>query len=158
MLITWPATLPLPTIDGYGVHPGEAVLRTEMEAGSARQRRRDDLIAELREIVEAMTMARKADDVRAYLNNDTEFHAALFRHCGNPYMAKAYSLISGKMAALRNSLGTNREHMRKSFEEHKLILDAVLANDPKTASAILEGHIGRKEGSYWNLMASEPRE
>ncbi|MBL6934098.1 MAG: hypothetical protein ISR48_01670 [Alphaproteobacteria bacterium] len=38
--ITWPATLPLPTIDGYGVYPGEAIPRTEMEAGPARQRRR----------------------------------------------------------------------------------------------------------------------
>lgn len=40
MTITWPTTLPLPTIEGYGVHPGEAILRTEMEAGPARQRRR----------------------------------------------------------------------------------------------------------------------
>ena len=40
MTITWPKTLPLPTVDGYGVHPGEAILRTEMEAGPARQRRR----------------------------------------------------------------------------------------------------------------------
>ena len=40
MVISWPVALPLPTIDGYGVHPGEAILRTEMEAGPARQRRR----------------------------------------------------------------------------------------------------------------------
>ena len=40
MSIFWPTTLPLPTIEGYGVHPGEAILRTEMEAGPARQRRR----------------------------------------------------------------------------------------------------------------------
>ncbi|MBL6934095.1 MAG: YcaO-like family protein [Alphaproteobacteria bacterium] len=40
MSISWPATLPLPSIEGYGVHPGEAILRTEMEAGPARQRRR----------------------------------------------------------------------------------------------------------------------
>lgn len=38
--ITWPTTLPLPTVQGYGVQPGEAILRTEMEAGLARQRRR----------------------------------------------------------------------------------------------------------------------
>jgi len=38
--ITWPQTLPLPTVQGYGVQPGEAILRTEMEAGLARQRRR----------------------------------------------------------------------------------------------------------------------
>ena len=36
----WPDRLPLPTLEGYGVQPGEAVLRTEMEAGPARQRRR----------------------------------------------------------------------------------------------------------------------
>lgn len=40
MPISWPETLPLPSIQGYGVHPGEAILRTEMEAGPARQRRR----------------------------------------------------------------------------------------------------------------------
>jgi hypothetical protein len=40
MTISWPSTLPLPTIEGYGVHPGEAILRTDMEAGPARQRRR----------------------------------------------------------------------------------------------------------------------
>ena len=40
MTASWPSTLPLPTIDGYGIRPGEAILRTEMEAGPARQRRR----------------------------------------------------------------------------------------------------------------------
>jgi len=39
-MITWPTTLPLPTVDGYGVQPGDAILRTDMEAGLARQRRR----------------------------------------------------------------------------------------------------------------------
>ena len=36
----WPDRLPLPTLEVYGVQPGEAVLRTEMEVGPARQRRR----------------------------------------------------------------------------------------------------------------------
>lgn len=40
MTTTWPDTLPLPTVDGYNIQPGEAILRTEMEAGMARQRRR----------------------------------------------------------------------------------------------------------------------
>lgn len=40
MTISWPATLPLPTVQGYGIRPGEAILRTEMEAGPARQRKR----------------------------------------------------------------------------------------------------------------------
>ena len=40
MSLTWPPTLPLPTVQGYGIRPGEAILRTEMEAGPARQRKR----------------------------------------------------------------------------------------------------------------------
>ena len=40
MTTLWPHTLPLPTVEGYAVRPGEAILRTEMEAGPARQRRR----------------------------------------------------------------------------------------------------------------------
>jgi len=39
-MITWPTTLPLPTVDGYGLSPGDAILRTDMESGLARQRRR----------------------------------------------------------------------------------------------------------------------
>ena len=38
--ITWPPTLPLPTVDGYNVEPGDTIIRTEMDAGLARQRRR----------------------------------------------------------------------------------------------------------------------
>ncbi|OAN64793.1 hypothetical protein [Magnetospirillum moscoviense] len=38
--VSWPDTLPLPTFDGYGIEPQDGVLRTEMEAGPARQRRR----------------------------------------------------------------------------------------------------------------------
>ena len=36
----WPDRLPLPTLEGYGIQPGEAVLRTEVEAGPTRRRRR----------------------------------------------------------------------------------------------------------------------
>lgn len=39
-MIKWPDTLPLPTIQGYSVQPNDSILRTEMEAGPARQRRR----------------------------------------------------------------------------------------------------------------------
>lgn len=39
-IITWPTTLPLPTVEGYSVSPGDAIIRTEMDAGLARQRRR----------------------------------------------------------------------------------------------------------------------
>lgn len=38
--VAWPDTLPLPTFEGYGIEPQDSILRTEMESGPARQRRR----------------------------------------------------------------------------------------------------------------------
>ena len=39
MTINFPKTLPYPTVQGYAIKPGEAIVRTEMEAGPERQRR-----------------------------------------------------------------------------------------------------------------------
>ena len=57
------------------------------------------------------------------------------------------------MATLRNKLGRSEAHMQKSFAEHEAILAAVVAGDADTALRILEGHVGRREGSFWSIHA-----
>lgn len=37
--VTFPAIIPAPLLEGYGLAPQNAILRTDMEAGAARQRR-----------------------------------------------------------------------------------------------------------------------
>lgn len=39
-MATWPTTLPLPQVSGYSVKPVQAFLRTNMDKGAARQRKR----------------------------------------------------------------------------------------------------------------------
>ena len=39
-VVYFPKRLPYPTIEGYSIKPSEAIVRTDMEAGPARQRRR----------------------------------------------------------------------------------------------------------------------
>lgn len=39
-MATWPASLPSPRIDGYSINPADQVIRTEMDAGNTRARRR----------------------------------------------------------------------------------------------------------------------
>ncbi|MDP2331804.1 MAG: hypothetical protein Q8M19_14030, partial [Reyranella sp.] len=36
--LSWPATLPLPTMEGYGIEDMPSLIRTDMEAGAPRQR------------------------------------------------------------------------------------------------------------------------
>ena len=40
MTIIFPKKLPYPTVEGYSIRPDEAIIRTDMESGPARQRRR----------------------------------------------------------------------------------------------------------------------
>ncbi len=116
----------------------------------ALQRNPADFAASLQEIVGAMTAAREAGDTSAYLRLDNRFHACFFAHCDNAFLAEAYNTLAAKMAALRTRLGTDPGHMKKSYEEHKAMARAVAERRVEDALEILEGHIGRKEGSYWD--------
>lgn len=115
------------------------------------QRDRGRLAAALEQIVEAMTAAREAGDDRGYLLLDTAFHQVLFDHADNRFLNEAYQTIAAKMAALRNRLGAHPDHMAKSYGEHRRIAALVAAAALEEATRLLVAHIGRKEGSYWNL-------
>lgn len=112
---------------------------------------RDALVVKLAQIVAAMTSAREAKDDAAYLRQDTEFHQAIIDCTGNPFLNDAYQTIGTKMAALRNRLGAHPDHMAKSFAEHRKLLELLSAGDLAGATDVLVAHIGRKEGSYWNI-------
>lgn len=115
------------------------------------RRNADAFTAALRRVTTAMTDARQNDDTKTYLHLDTDFHGLFFDYCDNPYLKEAYRLIAAKMAVLRLQLGTDPAHMEKSYREHLDICAAVAAGQVAPALEILEGHIARKEGSYWNM-------
>lgn len=128
--------------------------RTVLETAAFRfamERSQEAFAAELTRICESMQTARSASDTLGYLRLDSAFHEAFFAHCDNRYLADSYRLISGRMAALRTRLGTDPAHMEKSYKEHLDIAAHCRAGAIAPAIDVLEGHIGRKEGSYWVL-------
>jgi DNA-binding GntR family transcriptional regulator len=128
--------------------------RTELETSALRlamARNVGALAERLTLVVNRMGSARAEGRVRDYLRLDRDFHQALFDLCGNRYLATAHALIAGQMAALRSRLGTDAAHMEKSFQEHAEIARHVAVGDEARSCALLIGHIGRKEGSYWAL-------
>jgi DNA-binding GntR family transcriptional regulator len=88
-------------------------------------------------------------DAATYRRLDTAFHQCFLDHCNNQYLAEAYQLISGKMAALRTRLSLSPDHVRKSYDEHLHMTKLVQDGDVDSAIPVLEGHIGRRQGSYW---------
>ena len=111
-------------------------------------RNRAGLAEEIDRIVSDMKAARKAGDTRAYLALDTDFHAAFFRHCGNPYLSDSYTRYVGKIAALRTHLAVKPLHTKLSFEEHERLCAAIGEGALDQAEAILADHIGRTRETY----------
>jgi DNA-binding GntR family transcriptional regulator len=117
----------------------------------AMARRRADLAVALTETTKRMTDAQETGQARVYLRLDTQFHQQIFDHADNVFLNDAYQTVASKIAALRNRLGSHPDHLRKGFAEHLRLGELVAAGDVDQALAVLDAHIARKEGSFWNL-------
>ncbi len=113
------------------------------------------LAASLMAIAREMDHHAAADERVQYLERDGAFHEAIFDHCGNDYLQNAHARMAGQLGALRMKFGGEPEQMAKSLAEHKAIAKSVAevaeGRTPNpTPRALLEDHIARKQGSYWN--------
>lgn len=129
-------------------------VRTSLEVTALRlavERDAAGLTKALTGVVERMTNARESGDDKTYLTLDTEFHQTILDRADNPFLDDAYQTIAAKMATLRTRLGGHPHHMEKSYREHIAIRDLVREEKTDEAIELLVAHIGRKEGSYWNL-------
>lgn len=106
------------------------------------------LLEDLGAIVARMRAALEAGQVTAYLDLDTAFHLAFFAHCGNGYLASAYGLYAGKIAALRTHLAQKPQHTALSMAEHAEILAAVRQGETQALIEVLDRHIGRTQETY----------
>ncbi len=126
-------------------------LRYALESTALRlafDRNRQAIVEGLHNIFERMVRARKRGDTREYLMLDTQYHVHILDHCGNQYLADAYDLILGKVAALRTHLAHHPAHTEKSCTEHKTIADAIDEGNLSHALKILEKHITRARRTY----------
>ncbi|WP_163337144.1 GntR family transcriptional regulator [Desulfopila sp. IMCC35008] len=109
---------------------------------------REEFTKALQTVVDKMATAQQAEDIPNYLRLDTEFHEQLFKHCDNQFITDAYSLIGGKIAALRTHLSSLPQHTQLSFQEHREFVDAIDQKNLETATIVLEKHIGRSKETY----------
>jgi DNA-binding GntR family transcriptional regulator len=134
--------------------------RAIMEMAALRlafERNRNPLLKKWKQAVTAMRAAMKAVDGKEYCRVDGEFHQLLFELADNPFLGSASQSFSAKMAAVRNRLGANPEHMRRSFREHVELLELVAKNQVEAAAKLLERHIRFKGESFWAVPAKKEK-
>ena len=121
------------------------------------ERNRNGLIKQWKRLVSGMATALRDHDATRYTRYDGEFHQVLFDLAANPFLAASTQSFAAKMAAVRIRLGTEPEHMAKSYAEHAELLDLVERNETVLTADLLERHIRYKGESFWTVPKTTTR-
>lgn len=97
-------------------------------------------VRSLIEAVDKMDVALQADDLDAWAAADHQFHSHLVRLTGNQRLISLIETYNDQGHRVRMTTLHMRPKPEKSNEDHRAVLDAILANDPDTAREVHRRH------------------
>ncbi len=98
-------------------------------------------LAALETAQSAMEHAEVVGDPLAAAKADAEFHNALFAGCGNQILVQSYSLVSGRVGAIRYFARGSEGSRMASSAGHRAIIRAFAKADVQAAEAALSIHV-----------------
>lgn len=110
-----------------------------LAAELAAQRRTEDDVARLRECIDRGLAATKSGDKVGAATWHREFHIALERAAGNPYIERALSPLRHRTELVFSVLQEARGTI--TWREHRAISDAVAKGDAERARDLMRQHI-----------------
>lgn len=116
----------------------------ELEAACARHaalRMGEADRARMREIHAEGRQAVQAADVNRYEAANLELHATIIRGCHNPVLIDMATSLRDRVSSFRRTQFRNLERMGESFEEHSVIVEAILAHDVVTTYRAMRSHL-----------------
>lgn len=132
-----------------GAHMEQA--RLFLETSLARYAAQSATPAQIGKMVAAIEKGDKAlDDLPAFRIADVEFHRALAEVPGNPIFVALHDAFVGGLMMSRPGPRDVVSHNRRSNDEHKGVVQAIIAHDAEAAVTILTKHLTRNYAIYVN--------
>ncbi|VFU16612.1 GntR family transcriptional regulator [Methylocella tundrae] len=97
--------------------------------------------AEFLDMDKALTAAVERDDRPHYLQLNYRFHEIVVLMSGNPELQSHIDRTQTNPLRLHAARFMTAKGMRRSTNEHRLIIDAILVGDPEAAEAAMKAHI-----------------
>ncbi|WP_138378933.1 GntR family transcriptional regulator [Luteithermobacter gelatinilyticus] len=92
--------------------------------------------------LEEFDKALKRNDEKTYSSINAEFHAMIYRGCHNESLTGMASNLWHRLAPFRRSVFFKvRDRMKASYQEHRDIVDAILAADMNRAFEAMHNHV-----------------
>ncbi len=125
--------------------------RLFLELGMARYAAEWATPAQIGKMVAAIEKADAAiDDLAAFRDADVEFHRALAEVPGNPIFVALHDAFVDRLMRARPAPFDIPSHNRRSNDEHRGVVQAIIARDPEAAVSILTRHLTRNYAVYVN--------
>lgn len=106
-------------------------------------------LCNLVELQEFYTQKGNADNIK---NIDSEFHDAVYRHCGSAVFYEMLSSLHKKVAKYRKASIQNNERSFQSVKEHRAICDAIVSGDSLLAEELTIEHIKNARENIINTV------
>lgn len=85
--------------------------------------------------------AAESGDRKSYLHANEEFHLAIYRATGNPYIAEIASEFRRRTGPFRAKKFETREDLMNSARSHQALIDNIFSEDSMTASNGMRDHM-----------------
>jgi DNA-binding GntR family transcriptional regulator len=95
----------------------------------------------LRNSVERLATASSPFDLNAFVAAHADFHVEVLRSCGNQWLIGMEPLVRLSAQMLFRQFASSGERMKKSIQEHRAILKAILGSDAAKAEELARAHI-----------------
>lgn len=95
------------------------------------------------------------EDQGAFLSADVYFHRVLAEIPGNPIFIAMYEAFVARLMRSRQTPGDVEEYLRRSNDEHRKIVSAIMEKDSKLAVAVLTRHLERNYAEQFRLQLNQ---
>ena len=119
-------------------------LREVLDAFSLRLfLKRDDkeLISKMRGHVEEMRAALEIEDYQKFVFHDMAFHDCYLKNTGNSRLENIMASLHDQIRRFLNLTANDAEKCKRSYKDHRMVMDTIESNDYKKAEELLRKHI-----------------
>ncbi|HIU77260.1 MAG TPA: GntR family transcriptional regulator [Candidatus Pelethocola excrementipullorum] len=112
-----------------------------------------DVISRMKDISAQYHRAIESNEKKDYYRLDNEFHQCIVSQCTNIYLIRTYEDLQNQDRRLRIMTGSSiEERLLITIQEHKQILDCIIAGDLEGAAEAMRKHLGNSKSSTARIM------
>jgi DNA-binding GntR family transcriptional regulator len=98
-------------------------------------------VQSLQDMLTQMEQACAANESSLYYELNLRFHALILEYSNNRHAAQAYEAYVNELHVFRRRFFNYTKKMQRSNEEHRAIVDAIVAGDATLANELAEKHV-----------------